>query len=46
VAASLLMQHSLGPQYRGMPVLALAGYALALWYTLRLTRGITRSGRL
>lgn len=46
VAASLLMLHSLGPQYRGMPVLALVGYALALWYTLRLTRGITRSGRL
>jgi len=46
VAASLLMLHSLGPQYRGMPVLALAGYALALWYTLRLAAGISRSDRL
>ena len=47
VAASLLMQHSIGPRlFRDMPVLAAMGYVLALWFTLRLARGISRSGRL
>ncbi len=46
VAGSLLMLHSLGPQYRGVPLLALGGYALVLWFTLRLAAGISRSGRL
>ncbi len=47
VAASLLMQHSIGPRLFGdMPVLAALGYALALWFTLRLARGISRSGQL
>ncbi len=46
IASSLLMQHSIGPRVLGMPVLALFGYWLALWYTLRLARGIARSGRL
>jgi ubiquinone biosynthesis protein len=46
VAGSLLMLHSLGPQYRGVPLLALGGYGLALWFTLRLAAGINRSGRL
>lgn len=46
IASSLLMQHSIGPRFYGMPVLALFGYLLALWYTLRLARGIARSGRL
>lgn len=46
IASSLLMQHSIGPRVFGMPVLALFGYLLALWYTLRLARGIARSGRL
>lgn len=46
IASSLLMQHSIGPRILGMPVLALFGYLLALWYTLRLARGIARSGRL
>ncbi|MFZ5790101.1 MAG: ABC1 kinase family protein [Pseudomonadota bacterium] len=47
VAASLLMLHSIGPRLFGeMPVLAAAGYGLALWFTLRLARGIRRSGRL
>ena len=46
IASSLLMQHSIGPQIWGMPVLALAGYALALSFTLRLVRAISRSGRL
>jgi hypothetical protein len=41
VAASLLMQHSIGPRLFGdMPVLAALGYALALWFTLRLARHI------
>lgn len=47
IAASLLMQHSLGPRLFGeMPVLAALGYGLALWFTFRLARGIGRSGRL
>ncbi len=46
IAASLLMQNSLGPRLAGMPLLALFGYALALWFTFRLVRGISRSGRL
>jgi len=46
IASSLLMQHSVGPQIWGMPVLAILGYGLALWFTLRLVRGISASGRL
>lgn len=46
IAASLLMQNSVGPRLAGMPLFALLGYALALWFTFRLVRGITRSGRL
>ena len=47
VAGSLLMQHSVGPRLWGnMPVLAAFAYALALWFTLRLARGIARSGKL
>lgn len=46
IAASLLMQHSLGPRLGEMPVLAAAGYALALWFTWRLARGISHSGKL
>ena len=41
VAASLLMmQHSLGPRLFGIPLLADVGYALALWLTVRIVRGI------
>jgi len=29
-----------------MPALATLAYALALWFTFRLARGIARSGRL
>jgi ubiquinone biosynthesis protein len=39
IAASLLMQHSIGPRIAGMPVLAAIGYGLALWLTLRIVRG-------
>jgi ubiquinone biosynthesis protein len=47
VAASLLMQHSIGPRLLGdLPLLAALGYALALWFTFRLAAGIARSGRL
>lgn len=47
VAASLLMQHSIGPRLLGsLPLLAAFGYGLALWFTFRLAAGIARSGRL
>jgi len=46
IAASLLMQHSIGPRLGEMPALAAAGYALALWFTWRLARGISRAGKL
>lgn len=47
IAGSLLMQHSLGPRlYYDVPLLAAAAYGLALWFTFRLARAITRSGRL
>ena len=46
IAASLLMQHSLGPRVFGeMPLLAAIGYALALWFTLRIVRGIAAAER-
>lgn len=46
VAASLLMQHSVGPRILGdLPVLAAIGYGLALWFTLRIVRGIAAGGR-
>jgi ubiquinone biosynthesis protein len=38
IAASLLMQHSLGPTIGGIPVAAVIGYALALWITYRVLR--------
>lgn len=46
IAASLLMRSDLGPRLAGFPITALLGYALALWFTIRLVRGIRRSGRL
>ena len=47
VAASLLMQHSIGPRLVGdLPLLAALGYGLALGFTFRLAAGIARSGRL
>jgi ubiquinone biosynthesis protein len=47
VAGSLLMQHSIGPRLWGdMPASAAFAYSLALWFTLRLVRGIARSGKL
>lgn len=46
IAASLLMQHSIGPRLYGMPILAALAYGLALWFTFRLTHGIGKSGGL
>jgi ubiquinone biosynthesis protein len=46
IAASLLMQHSLGPRIFGeLPLLAAIGYALALWFTMRIVRGISAADR-
>ena len=45
IASSLLMQSRLEPMIYSMPMLALGGYALALWVTFRLLQGISRSGR-
>lgn len=47
IAASLLMQHSLGPRVFGdLPLLAVLAGALALWLSFRLVRAIARMGRL
>lgn len=47
IAGPPLMLHSIGPRrYAEVPLLAAVAYALALWFTLRLARGIARSGRL
>lgn len=47
IAGSLLMLHSIGPRiYDDVPAFAALAYALALWFTFRLARGIARSGRL
>lgn len=40
LAASLLMQHSLGPMVAGVPILAVLGYVAAVWYTIRLIRSV------
>lgn len=47
IAGSLLSQHSIGPRIFGdFPAFGALAYALALWFTFRLVRGIGRSGRL
>jgi ubiquinone biosynthesis protein len=47
IAASLLMQHSIGPRIFGnLPLLAAIGYGLALWFTWRLVHSIARTGGL
>lgn len=46
IAASLLMQHSIGPTILGdMPVLAAVGYGLALWFTYRLVHSLEPTDR-
>lgn len=42
IAASLLMQHSGGLSIAGMPVLAMIGYMLALWFTFRVARSASK----
>jgi ubiquinone biosynthesis protein len=39
VAASLLMQHGVGPRIGDFPLFAALGYALAVWLTLKLIAG-------
>lgn len=39
IAASLLMQHSIGPRIFDFPLLAALGYGLALWLTFHLIKG-------
>jgi len=43
IASSILMQHSLGPRWKNTPILAIAGYLLALWSTWKLFRTIAAS---
>jgi len=46
IAASLLMQHSVSPRvFGGLPLFAAIGYGLALWFTLRIVRGIAAAER-
>lgn len=45
IAASLLMQHSLGPTIKGIPVLAAIGYGLALWLTFMVVRSVFKTSR-
>ncbi len=40
LAASLLMQHAMGPRVMDLPVLACVFYIVAGWFTLRLIRAI------
>jgi len=46
VAASLLMQHSLGPRLWDVPILSTLGYIAALWLTVKLLHAVFRSGEL
>lgn len=39
IASSLLMQHGVGPRWGELPILALAGYVLAIRLTLTIARG-------
>lgn len=39
IASSLLMQHSVGPQIFGVPLLAALGYGMAVWLTFRVIKG-------
>lgn len=45
VASSVLMHDSVGPRMYGIPMLAFAGYALALWLLWRLLRSMATSAR-
>lgn len=41
VAASLLVQHGIGPRFAGVPAIAAGGYSLALWLTYKVIRNIS-----
>ncbi len=43
LAASLLMQHAMGPQLFGLNALACVFYLVAGWFTIRLVRAIGRT---
>lgn len=42
IASSLLMQHAIGPKVAGLPMLAIAGYALAIRFTFSVAWGRPR----
>lgn len=42
IGASILMNTSIGPRIGGVPLIAVAGYTLALWLTLRVGRRALR----
>lgn len=46
IASALLMLMEGGMRLWGMPVTAIAGFSIALWFTLRLALAISRAGRL
>ncbi len=46
IASALLMQVDAGIRLWGIPLPAMIGFGLALWFTLRLAAAISRSGRL
>jgi hypothetical protein len=46
IASSLLAQSRIEPIIAGMPLISIAGFALALLVTFRLLRGISHSGQL
>lgn len=46
IASSVLMQTQVGPRIADMPLTAIIGFTMAMYFTLRLVRGIVRSGRL
>lgn len=43
ISGALLMQHSIEPMYADIPVFAMIAFVLALWFTFRLVRKISRS---
>ncbi len=46
IASAILTQSQLPPVVAGIPLIALSGYLLALWVTVKLLLGISRSERL
>ncbi len=46
IASSIIAHTNIQPIIGGIPLIAWGGYVLAFWVTIRLLRGISRSGRL